>query len=47
MEEVELETLKWVDWFNNRRQLEPIGNIPPAEPEKAFYANLNTLDRVA
>jgi transposase InsO family protein len=47
MEEVELETLKWVDWFNNRRLLEPIGNIPPAEAEEAFYANLNTLDMVA
>ena len=47
MEEVELETLKWVDWFNNRRLLEPIGNIPPAEAEEAFYANMNTLDMVA
>lgn len=47
MEEVELETLKWVDWFNNRRLLEPIGNIPPAEAEEAFYANLNILDMVA
>ena len=46
-EEVEMETLKWVDWFNNRRLLEPIGNIPPAEAEEAFYANLNTLDMVA
>ena len=47
MEEVELETLKWADCFNNRRLLEPIGNIPPAEAEEAFYANLNTLDMVA
>ena len=47
MEEVELETLKWVDWFNNRRLLEPIGNIPPAEAKEAFYANVNTLDIVA
>jgi putative transposase len=31
MEQVEQESLKWVDWFNNRRLLEPIGNIPPAE----------------
>ena len=46
-DEVELETLKWVDWFNHRRLLEPIGNIPPAEAEEAFYANLNTLDMVA
>ena len=47
MDEVEIETLKWVDWFNNRRLLEPIGNIPPAEAEEAFYANMNTLDMVA
>ena len=47
MEEVELKTLKWVDWFHNTRLLRPIGNIPPAEAEEAFYANLNTLDRVA
>jgi transposase InsO family protein len=37
---VELATLEWVDWFNNRRLLEPIGNIPPAEAEAAHYANL-------
>ncbi len=30
---VEYATLEWVDWFNNRRLLEPIGNIPPAEAE--------------
>ena len=47
MDEVEMETLKWVDWFNHRRLLEPIGNIPPAEAEETFYANLNTLDMVA
>jgi hypothetical protein len=33
IEAVELATLEWVDWFNNRRLLEPIGNIPPAEAE--------------
>jgi putative transposase len=37
---VELATLEWVDWFNNRRLLEPIGNVPPAEAEAAFYASL-------
>ena len=47
MEEVELETLKWVDWFNNRRLLEPIRNISPAEAEEASYASPNTLDMVA
>jgi putative transposase len=47
MREVEWETLKWVDWHNNRRLLGPIGYIPPAEAEEAFYANLNSLDMVA
>ena len=37
-EAVEFATLEWVDWFNNRRLLEPIGNIPPAESEAAYYA---------
>jgi putative transposase len=41
MEEVEMETLKWVDWFNNRRLLEPIGNIPPAEAEENYYAMMD------
>ena len=44
---VEWETLKWVDWFNNRRLLEPIGYITPAEAEEAFYANMNIVDKVA
>ena len=39
-EAVEFATLTWVDWFNNRRLLEPIGNIPPAEAEKRYYAML-------
>ena len=39
-EAVELATLEWVDWFNNRRLLEPIGNIPPAEAEQRYYAML-------
>ena len=41
-ETVEYATLEWVDWFNNRRLLEPIGNIPPAEAEANFYAALET-----
>ena len=45
--EAEWETLKWVDWYNNRRLLCPIGYIPPAKAEEAFYANLNALDMVA
>jgi putative transposase len=40
LEAVELATLEWVDWFNHRRLLEPIGFVPPAEAEAAFYANL-------
>ena len=39
-EAVELATLTWVDWFNHRRLLEPIGNIPPAEAEDRYYAML-------
>ena len=41
-EAVEFATLQWVDWFNNRRLLEPIGNIPPAEAEERYYAGSNT-----
>ena len=33
-------TLEWVDWFNNRRLLEPIGNIPPVEFEMAYYRQM-------
>ena len=39
-EAVEFATLEWVDWFNNRRLLDPIGNIPPAEAEAAYYTQL-------
>jgi len=37
MDHMEFETLDWVDWFNNQRLLEPIGNIPPAEFEELHY----------
>ncbi|MER2264624.1 integrase core domain-containing protein [Methylobacterium oxalidis] len=37
-EAVEYATLEWVDWFNHRRLLEPIGHIPPAEAEARYYA---------
>ena len=37
LEVVEFATLAWVDWFNNQRLLEPIGNIPPVEYEEAYY----------
>ncbi len=40
-EAVEFATLEWADWFNNRRLLEPIGFIPPAEAEKRYFAMLN------
>jgi putative transposase len=36
LEAVEYATLEWVDWFNHRRLLEPIGHIPPAELEAAY-----------
>ena len=46
-EAVEFATLEWVDWFNNRRLLEPIGNIPPAEAEEHYYATLDQHDMAA
>lgn len=46
-EAVEFATLEWVDWFNNRRLLEPIGNIPPAEAEARHYAMLDTTPMAA
>lgn len=38
--EVELATLTWVEWYNNRRLLERLGHIPPAEAEQAYYASI-------
>ena len=40
IEAVEFATLNWVDWFNHRRLLEPIGDVPPAELEAAYYEQL-------
>jgi putative transposase len=40
LEAVEWATLTWVNWFNHRRLLEPIGYIPPAEAEAAYYRSL-------
>jgi putative transposase len=37
LDAVELATLEWVDWYNNRRQLEAIGEIPPAKAEANHY----------
>ncbi|WP_229583030.1 integrase core domain-containing protein, partial [Paracoccus sp. S-4012] len=42
VEAVEHATLEWVDWFNHRRLLEPIGSIPPAQAEANFYAAMDT-----
>ncbi len=42
--EVELATLTWVDWYNNRRLLGRLGHIPPAEAEKAYYASIRNDD---
>ncbi|XJI81423.1 IS3 family transposase [Escherichia coli] len=45
--EVELTTLTWVDWYNNRRLLGRLGHTPPAEAEKAYYASIGNNDLAA
>jgi putative transposase len=47
LEAVEFATLAWVDWFNHRRLLEPIGFVPPAEAEAAFYNALENKPMAA
>jgi len=47
IEAVEYATLEWVDWFNNRRLLEPIGNVPPVEYEMMYYRQLEESAMVA
>ncbi len=47
LEAVEFATLEWVEWFNNRRLLEPIGNMPPAEAEARYYAQLEEIGLAA
>ena len=47
LEAVEYATLEWVAWFNHRRLLEPIGNIPPAEAEARYYEQTETLSVAA
>ena len=47
LQAVELATLERVDWFNNRRLLEPIGNIPPAEAEKRYYDAMDQIPMAA
>ena len=46
-EAVEFATLEWVDWFNRRRLLEPIGNIPPVEAEQNYYAMMDNTKMAA
>jgi transposase InsO family protein len=46
IDEVEFATLEWVDWFNNRRLLEPIGDIPPAEYEMRYWTESGRTDTV-
>ncbi len=41
--EVELATLTWGDWYNNRRLLERLGHIQPSEAEKAYYASMEMV----
>jgi putative transposase len=47
LEAVEYATLEWVDWFNHRRLLEPIGHIPPAELEASYYHSTSQLPMAA
>jgi putative transposase len=47
LEAVEYATLEWVDWFNHRRLLEPIGNVPPAELEATYYFSTSQLPMAA
>ena len=39
LDDVEFATLDWVYWYNEKRLLEPIGHIPPAEFEQLYYQN--------
>nr|SAY44688.1 Integrase core domain protein [Serratia marcescens] len=45
--EMEIATLAWMDWFNNRKLLERLGHIPPVEAEKAYYASSANNDLAA
>jgi transposase InsO family protein len=46
IDDVEFATLEWIDWFNNRRLLEPIGDIPPAEYEMLYWTESGRSDTV-
>ena len=41
LEQVEYRTFQWVDWYNHRRLMEALGNVPPIEFEQAYYAQRN------
>ena len=45
--QVEWETLKWVDWYNNTRLHSAIGYVTPNEAEHAYYASLNDAEKAA
>ena len=47
LEAVELATLEWVDWFNHRRLLGPIGHVPPAEAKARFHGQLENAAMAA
>jgi len=44
LDDVEFGSLEWVDWWNNRRLLEPIGMVPPAEAEALYYSQGELVD---
>ena len=46
-EDVEWTTINWADWLNNGRPLEPIGNIPSAETEAAYYSPITEHAKAA
>ena len=41
LERVEYRTFQWVDWYNHRRIMQPLGDVPPKEYEQAYYAQEN------
>jgi transposase InsO family protein len=47
LDDVEYATLEWVDWFNNRRLLEPLGYVPPAEFEARYHQSAGQLPMAA
>jgi transposase InsO family protein len=47
LDEVEFATADWVEWFNNRRLLQPLGDLPPAEFEQMYYQQQETHAAVA